>query len=60
MVLKFFSMQNPPKGNRILIVTNGGGFGVIVADYCSENGLEVPPPAPLLKEKLRSKFQGST
>jgi acetyl coenzyme A synthetase (ADP forming)-like protein len=54
--VKALSMQNPPKGNRILIVTNGGGFGVIVADYCSENGLEVPPPSPQLKERLRSKF----
>lgn len=54
--VKALSMQNPPKGNRILIVTNGGGFGVIVADYCSENGLEVPSPSPRLKEKLRSKF----
>ena len=49
-------MQNPPKTNRILIVTNGGGFGVIVADHCSENGLEVPPPSPQLKEKLRNSF----
>lgn len=54
--VKALSMQNPPKGNRILIVTNGGGFGVIVADHCSENGLEVPPPSPQLKEKLRSRF----
>lgn len=54
--VKALSMQNPPKGNRILIVTNGGGFGVIVADHCSENGLEVPLPSPRLKEKLKSKF----
>lgn len=54
--VKALSMQNPPLGNRILIVTNGGGFGVIVTDYCSENGLEVPPPSPQLKEKLKSKF----
>lgn len=54
--VKALSMQNPPRGNRILIVTNGGGFGVIVADHCSENGLEVPPPSDHLKEKLRSKF----
>lgn len=54
--VKALSMQNPPKGNRILIVTNGGGFGVIVVDHCSENGLEVPPPSDHLKEKLRSKF----
>jgi len=54
--VKALSMQNPPKGNRILIVTNGGGFGVIVADHCSENGIELPPPSDHLKEKLRSKF----
>ena len=54
--VKALSMQNPPKGNRILIVTNGGGFGVIVADHCAENGLEVPLPSPQLKEKLRNKL----
>ncbi len=54
--VKALTMQNPPKRNRVLIVTNGGGFGVIVADYCSENGLEVTPPSPQLKEKLRNKF----
>lgn len=54
--VKALSMQKPPQGNRILIVTNGGGFGVIVTDHCTENGLEVPAPSPRLKEKLRSKF----
>lgn len=54
--VKALTMQPPPKGNRILIVTNGGGFGVIVADHCSENGLEISPPSPQLKEKLRNKF----
>ena len=54
--VKALTMQPPPKGNRILIVTNGGGFGVIVADHCSENVLEVPLPSPQLQEKLRSKF----
>ncbi|OOP55079.1 MAG: hypothetical protein AYP45_16775 [Candidatus Brocadia carolinensis] len=54
--VKALSMQNPPKGNRILIVTNGGGFGVIVADHCSEYGLEVPLPSQQLKEKLRTKL----
>ncbi len=54
--IKALSMQSPPTGNKILIVTNGGGFGVIVADYCAENGLEVTPPSPQLKEKLKEKF----
>ncbi|KKO20037.1 MAG: CoA-binding protein [Candidatus Brocadia sp.] len=54
--VKALSMQSPPRGNRILIVTNGGGFGVIVADHCSENGLDVPLPSAQLKEKLRNKL----
>ncbi|MGQ3684892.1 MAG: acetate--CoA ligase family protein [Candidatus Loosdrechtia sp.] len=54
--VKALSMQNPPRGNRILVVTNGGGFGVMVTDHCSENGLEVPPLSSSLKESLKSKF----
>ncbi|MDR4508653.1 MAG: CoA-binding protein [Candidatus Brocadiaceae bacterium] len=54
--VKALSMQNPPNGNRILIVTNGGGFGVMAADHCSENGLQVPLPSTELKEALRRKF----
>ncbi len=29
------------KGNRSLIITNAGGLGVLVSDYCSENGIEI-------------------
>ena len=32
-----------PKGNRIGIVTRGGGWGVLTADSCEESGLVVPP-----------------
>lgn len=31
------------KGKRIGIVTQGGGWGVISADFCEAAGLEVPP-----------------
>ena len=31
-----------PRGNRVGIVTGGGGLGVIAADACSDFGLEVP------------------
>jgi acetyl coenzyme A synthetase (ADP forming)-like protein len=55
---KILSMLKPPKGNRILIITNGGGFGVIVADSCSEAGLRVSVPSAKLKERLMSKFSG--
>lgn len=33
--------QPPAKGNRIAIVTNAGGPGVLAADACSRHGLEL-------------------
>jgi acyl-CoA synthetase (NDP forming) len=32
-----------PKGNRVGVVTLGGGWGVITADECEERGLALPP-----------------
>ncbi|OQX66305.1 MAG: hypothetical protein B5M55_00325 [Desulfococcus sp. 4484_242] len=37
-----FSSLPLPKGNRVGIVTLGGGWGVVTADQCSDNGLTVP------------------
>jgi len=37
-----FSSLPLPKGNRIAIVTLGGGWGVITADMCAREGLDVP------------------
>ena len=37
-----FSSLPLPKGNRVGIVTLGGGWGVVTADQCSEKGLVVP------------------
>jgi len=34
--------QPPAQGNRIGIITNGGGLGVLLTDACEENGLDVP------------------
>jgi acetyl coenzyme A synthetase (ADP forming)-like protein len=34
--------QPPAQGNRIGIVTNGGGLGILLTDACEENGLTVP------------------
>jgi len=49
---KTFSNYPLPKGNRIAILTRGGGWGVITADTCEENGLMVPP----LPDDLIQKF----
>jgi acyl-CoA synthetase (NDP forming) len=38
-----FSFFPLPRGNRVGILTRGGGWGVIAADACMEMGLEVPP-----------------
>jgi len=37
-----FSSLPLPKGNRVAIMTLGGGWGVVATDLCAENGLEVP------------------
>ena len=37
-----FSSLPLPKGNRVGIVTLGGGWGVVTADECVQNGLVVP------------------
>jgi len=39
---KALSVQPPAQGNRIGIVTNGGGLGIMLTDACEENGLVVP------------------
>ena len=39
---KALAGQPPAQGNRIGIVTNGGGLGVILSDACEANGLVIP------------------
>jgi acyl-CoA synthetase (NDP forming) len=45
-----------PKGNRVGILTLGGGWGVITADECEERGLVIPPLPEDIKEKLDKKL----
>ena len=44
--------QPLPKGNRVAILTNGGGPGILAADACESNGLAVPELAPETLERL--------
>ncbi|MDR3710689.1 MAG: acetate--CoA ligase family protein [Capsulimonadaceae bacterium] len=37
-----FANQPIPKGNRVAILTNAGGPGIMTTDACVRNGLEVP------------------
>ncbi|MFQ5480135.1 MAG: acetate--CoA ligase family protein [Thermodesulfobacteriota bacterium] len=42
-------------GRRVMIITDGGGIGVSIADSCVDLGLEVPP----LHESIARKLHGS-
>ena len=35
-----------PKGNKVAVVSMGGGWGVLTADACNEHGLELPSLTP--------------
>ncbi|MEM3255574.1 MAG: GNAT family N-acetyltransferase [Thermoplasmatales archaeon] len=45
--------QPVPKGNRVAILTNAGGAGILAADACEAHGLEVPDLKESTKEELR-------
>ena len=53
---KALSFQKTGKGNRVCIITNGGGSGVLAADECMRQGLEVPALSRYAKEKLAKVF----
>ncbi len=45
-----------PKGNRVAVVTNAGGPGIIIADALESQGLEVAELAEATKDELRRKL----
>ncbi len=55
-VAKALSIQPELADNKIAIITNGGGAGVLTADYCLENGLELPKLNKHVMKELSSKM----
>ena len=53
---KTLSLQPPALGNRILVITNGGGAGVMIVDACEICGLEVPELPSHVQRKLKEQF----
>ncbi|MDA4124531.1 MAG: acetate--CoA ligase family protein [Thaumarchaeota archaeon] len=51
-VAAFLSTQPVPKGNRVAIVTNSGGPGILAADACESLGVHVPE----LSERTRGRL----
>jgi acetate---CoA ligase (ADP-forming) len=42
-----------PRGNRVAVVTNAGGPGIIITDACEANGLSVAELSPETQARLR-------
>ncbi len=50
------SSQPKPKGDRVQIITDGGGFGVLLADHVINNGLKLAKMSKKTMEVLRKKM----
>ncbi|MFP5309985.1 MAG: GNAT family N-acetyltransferase [Actinomycetes bacterium] len=51
-VATLLSSQPLPRGDRVAILTNAGGPGILAADACESNGLRVPPLTEATREAL--------
>jgi acetyl coenzyme A synthetase (ADP forming)-like protein len=45
-----------PEGNRVAIVTNAGGPGIMIADACESAGLDIVELSPDIQARLREVF----
>jgi acyl-CoA synthetase (NDP forming) len=53
-VAALLSNQPLPRGRRLVIVTNGGGPGIIAADSAARNGLSLPQPSQEMIGQLKT------
>jgi acetate---CoA ligase (ADP-forming) len=51
-VASLLAAQPVPRGARVAIVTNAGGPGIMCADACQANGVDVPEMPPEVRDKL--------
>jgi acetate---CoA ligase (ADP-forming) len=57
-VAALLANQPPPKGRGVAILTNAGGPGILCADTCEAEGLEVPTLTDETRAKLREILAG--
>jgi acetyl coenzyme A synthetase (ADP forming)-like protein len=57
-VATLLANQPVPKGDRVAIVTNAGGLGILCADTCEANGLKVNALSETTTTKLREFLPG--
>lgn len=48
-----FATQPLPEGNRLVVITNAGGPGIMAADAAETIGLNMVPPSEASKKRLR-------
>jgi acetyl coenzyme A synthetase (ADP forming)-like protein len=53
-VATLLAAQPVPRGSRVAIVTNAGGPGILAADACEAQGLQLPPLSDATVAELRS------
>ena len=52
----FEKIDRKPKGRRIQVITNGGGFGILCSDAIAELGLEMAEMSSAIKRSLKKKL----
>jgi acetyl coenzyme A synthetase (ADP forming)-like protein len=53
-VATLLANQPLPEGNRVAVVTNAGGLGILCADACEANGLQLPELSNATRVELRA------
>ncbi len=53
---KILEKAPKPKGSRVQIITNGGGFGILATDALSTAGLQIIEPTEQTKKLLKGKI----
>ncbi|MCQ1536505.1 acetate--CoA ligase family protein [Methanosarcina sp. KYL-1] len=53
---RVLNSYTPGRGDRILVITNGGGIGIGIVDACESRGLSVPQLSEEQKAQLSSKL----
>ncbi len=53
---KVLNRYSPVAGKRVLIITDGGGIGISIADSCEEAGLKVPELSETAAKRLKEKL----
>ncbi len=50
---RVFASEPIPEGEETIIITNGGGVGVLATDAAEENGVKLLDPSPELRDAFR-------